>query len=374
PYAYGALSAHAKAIDAYEDSRAKLWSERNAIDETIVAISQNELIDALFVEQPTDEMSWFRRLEELPITPATRYLHELIAQHAFQEGFKNLRDLVFMRGNLESWRQNLEVFDHMLVARQARYARVLPQVRDYARGIDLVALRQQHQMFAAELNDIVSTNDVMALTSYEEAESWAMLNDIGRNMSAMSTTEANDLMRTKHRVLSGFSYWEANEKFPSRVWQTEKALKELDQGIIDIQASFTKLNQAHADARGEFSGFAQTIAQSKQHTASLSRQTVVLINEQAADLNRLAIEELQDRKLRLDGYLSQVQYALATIYDQAAHQNLIDQQEAAVEAKQTAGSEVDSEQETTEEEKVDDVEAQPILEPATEPAAEDETS
>jgi hypothetical protein len=51
---------------------------------------------------------------DLPDLPHAGHLAPVLAQHEFQEAFKNYRDLLFLTKNLEEWHEKLGVFDDML--------------------------------------------------------------------------------------------------------------------------------------------------------------------------------------------------------------------------------------------------------------------
>ena len=59
------------------------------------------------VSDRTNEMGWFGNLRKLPEMPHAAHLSQVLAQHEFQEGFKNYRDLRFLTRNLEHWKDNL---------------------------------------------------------------------------------------------------------------------------------------------------------------------------------------------------------------------------------------------------------------------------
>ena len=58
-----------------------------------------------------------------------RHLAQVLAQHEFQEAFKNYRDLRFLAKNLDDWHDKLGVFDDMLATRRKAFAERLPQVQ-----------------------------------------------------------------------------------------------------------------------------------------------------------------------------------------------------------------------------------------------------
>ncbi len=79
-------------------------------------------------------MGWFWSIRSLPAMPHAGHLAPLLAQHEFQEAFKNYRDLQFLTRNLQGWADSLGVFGDMLGNRRKAYAERLPQVRAKSRS------------------------------------------------------------------------------------------------------------------------------------------------------------------------------------------------------------------------------------------------
>jgi hypothetical protein len=95
-------------------------------------------------------MGWFWNIRELPEMPHAGHLTQVLAQHEFQEAFKNYRDLRFLRATSQSGSDNLGVFRDMLANRRKAYAERLPQVRA-RRERDRIDALQQRATAAAEL-------------------------------------------------------------------------------------------------------------------------------------------------------------------------------------------------------------------------------
>src|SRR4029077_19615518 len=125
--------------------------ESKALKESIVALRSAKWIDTMIDANPGDEMGWFWRLGDLPEVPHAAHLSQVLAQHEFQEAFKNYRDLRFLAKNLDDWRDKLVVFQDMLDNRKKAFADRLPQVRQRASEIDIDALKKRRDGVLAEV-------------------------------------------------------------------------------------------------------------------------------------------------------------------------------------------------------------------------------
>ena len=109
PYAYGKLNANAQAADYYESAIKSFEDESQRIDTAVARIGSGHMLDDLLgAAPPTQELGWFWQLKQLPDEPESRYLYTLLADHDFQEGLKNYRDLGFLSSTLVRWTDNLD--------------------------------------------------------------------------------------------------------------------------------------------------------------------------------------------------------------------------------------------------------------------------
>ena len=122
PYAYVKLGAYGQALAGYNAAIAAFDAEAKALRESIARLRSPKWIDTMIEANPGDEMGWYWRLGDLPDVPHASHLSQVLAQHEFQEAFKNYRDLLFLSRNLEEWRDKLGVFDDMLATRRKAYA------------------------------------------------------------------------------------------------------------------------------------------------------------------------------------------------------------------------------------------------------------
>jgi hypothetical protein len=107
PYAYTELGALGRALDGYKQAIAAFERENAELDESIAAIKSGKLVAGLMERNPGEEMGWFWNITGLPEIPHAEHLTQIMAQHEFQEAFKNYRDLKFLARNLGQWQENL---------------------------------------------------------------------------------------------------------------------------------------------------------------------------------------------------------------------------------------------------------------------------
>lgn len=111
PYALDTLGAHTQALQYYEKAVATLEEGRKRMTAAHASIRQGRMVETLVRREVDAEAGWDWRVADLPDAPETYFLQSLLAEHRFQEGLKNYRDLRMLARNIESWRARLEVIE-----------------------------------------------------------------------------------------------------------------------------------------------------------------------------------------------------------------------------------------------------------------------
>jgi chorismate mutase len=316
PYAYAELGATGQALARYEDAIAAFERESAAIDQAIGAIRAGKLVDGLMQRNPGEEMGWFWNLRDLPEVPYASNLAPVLATHAFQEAFKNYRDLRFLEGNLGHWREQLGVFDAMLANRRAGYAERLPGVLAKARDITLAPLLKQREGLAAEIARAEQQTDGVAYATAREQE---LIDRLARAKAALAAlgSEADEGMRQRARLAEGALAWDLTRALPERRWEARKSLRELDAGIAEAQRRVEAVARAQRDEPARHAAFAERIASlGKRIDASLP-VVAALAREQQGEVQQIAVAALTAQKERIAAYAAQARFAVAQLYDRA---------------------------------------------------------
>lgn len=317
PYAFGKLGAYRQSLQHYEDAIAAYSREIDRLSIAMEAIHMGKMVDNLLRPDPDDEAGWFWRLEAPPDSPEVRYLLYLLARHDFQEALKNYRDLRWLLRNLEDAHDNLTAFGDMLATRRAAYAARLPWALHSLRVLDARAPEAAREAFARELAHIEHEGDAIALGNSDQRAQWARLESVGRRLARLPGTDVAEL-RDKYRLVRGIALWNLHAQYPERLWQAQKALRELDRALAETRARRAAVDRVQIDAPKGFEGYDARIAGLHQRVADLHTRVTAATEEQEHYLEQLALQELAQQRERLAIYLSQARFAVAQIYDQAA--------------------------------------------------------
>jgi tetratricopeptide (TPR) repeat protein len=320
PYAYNQLGATGQAAEYYSSAIESFDSELKRIDDSIEQIRSGNLLDRLLNDDKKDTLTWYWQLKTLPDAPESRYLYQLLASNEFQEGLKNYRELKFMSRNLDDWREDLSAFDDMLDTRQEKYKLRVPKADAVIAATDLDALTQQRVEFESRLNEIEKSNDVAALGTPEEQNTWRRLKRIEDYLALHPDDPDLAEMRDKLRLMKGVMYWRMSESFKARLWNERRSVKELEASLIETQKRALAVKQARAGIPVDNGDFASRVGATRARMDLLQQRLAALTEQQNRFLQAIAIDELGRQKQRIVIYQVQARFELAAIYDKATNE------------------------------------------------------
>jgi Tetratricopeptide repeat len=319
PYAYMQLAATGQAAENYNTAIDSFDAEMKRIDESIEEIRSGHLLDRLLDDDKKDTLTWYWQLTTLPNAPESRYLYQLLASNEFQEGLKNYRELNYMGRNLDNWREDVSAYDDMLDTRQEAYKQRVPKADAVLAATDLGALTQKRVDFESRINDIEKSNDVAALGTPEEQQTWARLRRIEDFLAAHPDDPDLAEMREKQRLMKGVMYWRLSSSFKARLWNERRSVKELEANLQETQKRAVLVRNARAGMPTNTGVYSGRIAAVRARIDALQQRVADVSERQNRYLQVLAIRELEGQKQRISTYQIQARYELASIYDHAAN-------------------------------------------------------
>jgi tetratricopeptide (TPR) repeat protein len=317
PYAYAEMGAYGQALARYNEAISVFEKESKALDESIAAVREGKLLKGLLESNPGDEMGWFWQIDKLPEMPHAGHLAPLLAQHEFQEAFKNYRDLLFLARNLQGWADNLGVFGDMLDNRRKAFAERLPKVRQDAANTGLSALQQRRDAVAAEVAAAEQAADGVALADARQRALLARLQSVKDTLAKLGDAPEHAAARERARLAAGALTWELAQQHTARMWEANKAMKTIDAELEGAKRRDAALAQAERDEPARFDAFGQRIASLSGQVQALMPRVASLTKEQQEAVQELAVAELQRQKERLQVYTVQARFAVAQLYDRA---------------------------------------------------------
>jgi hypothetical protein len=317
PFAYAQMGAYGQSLKFYEQAVDEFDAEDRRLDASIAAIRSGQMIEGLLERNPADEMGWFGSLSKIPAMPHAAHLSQVLAEHDFQEAFKNVRDLRFLERNLQQWRDSLGVFRDMLANRRQAFNERLPKVLAQLRDSALVDLSVRGALLAGELTVVESESDAAAFADPRERDLLARLAAVRATLRQAGNTAEFANMRERARLAAGVLAWQLAEAYPQRLWTTKNNLRQTDSALHDARQKEAALTLAQRDEPTRNQRFAARIdALAQQLEATLPR-VVALMNEQQGVAQRIAEAALTGQKQRLQAYTTQARFEIAQLIDRA---------------------------------------------------------
>jgi len=319
PYAYGKLEIHGRAALLYGEAVATFGSELAKVDASIDNIRRGEFLKALAREEIRQDKDWVVRLRSLPDAPETFYLIGLMASHNFQTGLQNYLDLEDLRKRLISWERSLSSFKDMIRYRRAYYEPLLPGIDRQFRKLDAqMRLRlEQREHLERRLQQMLVVPQPDYLVTAQEHEMMANLDRL-QSLARRAPDADGAALQTRVDLLKGVLSWNVQMEYHERLTETHQNLRELSVDVDALTARYDAFVRTRQAATHSYVGYDEQIARLRSRVAASLKTVGVLMKQQGAALEKVAIEELEFRRTRLEAYQNQARFASADSYDRAA--------------------------------------------------------
>ena len=323
PYAMGELGAYTMALQRYQSAVDVFGREKRALDESMADIRAGKLVGDLLASNPGHGLGAFARMGKLPQMPHAAHLVPLLADNPFQETFKHLRDLQFLRDNLLRWQANLGSYTDMLDNSRNAFAERLPLVRARSGAVDLARLQQRSDELADELARAEQGIDAAQFATPRERDlqgriersrlTLAQVANLPQGAEPVGLADAAERLRRATGALT----WQLTQQFSERSWVARKALRDAEEALNRAHTRDAALLAAQRVEPARHERFAQRIAQLGLRLQALQPQIDALNAQAQSQLQDIAVAELEGQKQRLDLYAAQARMAIAQIMDRA---------------------------------------------------------
>jgi tetratricopeptide repeat protein len=325
PYAFGKLNANAQAADYYERAIESFNTEDGRLDAAIARIDKGDMLErVLAADQERDSeraprAGWFWQLKDLPDAPESRYLYAVLAGHDFQEGLKNYRDMVFLRGTLAHWSDSMDAYEDMISTRDRAYAERVPRAQQLLASGAVDHLQQRDVVLQNELREVVARHDVAALGTEAERAQWARARRVEAALSGAPDTPETPELHERLALVKGVLQMRLEDAWNARQWQVQRDLKDLDLALREAQSRWIRVQRALRSVPANTGEFAARVASLKARIDAIQARIAATEQKQSAYLAHIAVNELTQQKERLVAYQIQARFALASMYDRAAN-------------------------------------------------------
>ena len=323
PYAYTKLGLHGRAALLYGSALEKFGAELAKLDASLKSIREGKFLQALVRDELKQDKNWVVQLRELAGSPETYYLLELMASNDFQESLQNYFDLDDLRKRLEAWDGNIDAYEEIIRIRAKYYEAILPGLDKQFRELDSqMRLRlEQRQALDDRLKLMLVSPRPDFLETSEERRIRDDIKKLEQKYKNDSSPAGIEVNRRIKRLL-GVLNWQIKTTYDKRLTDAYKHLHQLDDDVEKLRNIYRSFVRSRQAATQSYKGYDNQLQQLKNRVRDAKEKVTTLMARQGHMLDVMAINELDQRRIRLEEFQVQARFALSESYDRASKKQL----------------------------------------------------
>ena len=310
PYAYGKLDIYGKAAILSGQALESYSNEIARLDASIASIRQGKFLKAVIREELKKDKLWLVHLRELPDTPETFYLTQMMASHDFQESLKNYFDLAELEKKLEEWGRYLGAYEEIIKIRAEYYEPLLPEIETQFRALDSkMKLRiEQRDKLDKRLKKMLISPRPDFLATVDERIVLQKIQSLENSLKEQGVTDE----KTLHRIA-----WNIKTEYHDRFTEAVEHLAELDEHVERLSKIYDSFVRTRQAATQSYKGYEKSLQRLRVKIRAALSKVKVLMARQGHMIEVMAINELEQRRQRLEEYQVKARFAMAESYDRA---------------------------------------------------------
>jgi hypothetical protein len=318
PYAYGKLNVNSTAAVVYSKSLEKFGTEIDKLVASIRSIREGRFLQALVREELKQDADWVVKLRELPDTPETYYLLDLMASHDFQESLKNYLDLEQLRKKLDGWERDLTAFEEIVEQRRAYYEPLLPDIDRKFRRLD-----SQMRLRLEQRDRIEQRLKAMLVVPRPDYLATARERIIGERIALLEqklTTGGTAIpggAEARIKRLRGVLHFSVYTQYDRRFTDTYKNLRDLNREVDMLKRQYDAFVRTRQAATQSYEGYDEVISRKRLQIGKALNKVDELMARQGNMLETMAVTELTARLERLAEFQIKALFAMGDSYDRA---------------------------------------------------------
>ncbi|MDH3626712.1 MAG: tetratricopeptide repeat protein [Acidobacteriota bacterium] len=312
PNAYANLELHGRAAVLYGRALEQFSLQIDRIDDSIESIRQGGFLEALIREESRQDDGWVIRLRDLPATPETFYLIQLMASHEFQTALANYLDLEDLRATLDASATSLVAFEDLIGLRGSNYEPLLPDLDADFRELDSrIRLRlEQREHVADKLQAMLTAPRPEHLADTDERIALERLDAMESSL--------DDATRQRAKRLRGVLTWTLETEYHERLTRAHERLIALNVDVASLRVRYDAFVRTRQAAAHSFVGYDTQIDRLSTRVREATERIDMLMTRQGRMIETVAIARLNARRERLVAQQTEARYAVADSYDRAA--------------------------------------------------------
>jgi len=233
----------------------------------------------------------------------------------------------------------LRVFEEMIDIRRAYQEPLLPVVEEKFKKIDArIKLRlEQRNSLAIKLKNMLIAPRPEYLATADERIAMERISVLEEYIKAHPRDVGEEFIQRVKR-LRGVILWSIQSDYDQRLTDAYNHLIDLDELIKELNTRYQSFIRTRQAATQSYDGYSIPIRQFRTRLFDAQRKLKGVMAKQGRVLETMAINELDQRRKRLEEYQIKARFALAESYDRATKAQLdeeIEKQRKLHESRQT---------------------------------------
>jgi hypothetical protein len=324
PYAYSRLGVYSTAALKNETALKAFGREIEKLGASITSIRQGKLLKVLVREELKQDANWFVKLRELPETPETFYLLDLMASDDFQESLKNYLDLEQLRKKLEAWSGDLDAFEDIIRQRSAHYEPLLPGIdHEFSRlESEMQLLLERRDRIEQQLQTMLEAPRPDLLITADEHAMSERIAQLEKMVTAQNDETDPRLLFERISRLRGVLLWKTTTEYDMRFTAARKQLTELNHELEVLHQQHATFVLARQAVTESYQGYGVLIRRQRMLIKTAREKVLLLMQREGEVLETMAVNDLSNRQGRLEEFRTKALFGLADSYDRAAKAQL----------------------------------------------------
>lgn len=323
PFAYSRLELHGRAALLYGTALESFATEQGNLEASIKNIREGKLLKTLLRIEAKQNKNWLVKLKEFPRTPETHYLMELLASNDFQDSLRNYLDLAELLKKLEPWNGDLEAYEAIIQNRQQHFETILPAFDKQLLAIDgqMRLLLDKKLALDEHLSGMSNSAQPELLETSEEAKTRANLKHLEQqyqNDRSTAAVEARQRLAKEQEKLQQ----KINSSYNKRLDEAIQRNRQLDDEMEKLKNQYSSLDLSRQAAIQSYKGYSTQIYQLKRRILSSRGKVQTLLEKQGHILEVMAINELEQRRKKLQEYQMLARFSISESYDRASKKQI----------------------------------------------------
>ena len=175
-----------------------------------------------------------------------------------------------------------------------------------------------YRSYQEKISKVEAASNVLALLSSSEKQQEAMLGRIRQRVKIIGSQlpEKVSVVRDM-KVLSGVLIWNAHQKYPERLWEAKKHLRQIDEQIKINQRLYQKIMDVKAQSPMRFASFSNNLSKNSLRIEQYLNQISVQKRSWEKMITKEIHKEIDEQIAMLDHYVSNASYGLTFLLDKS---------------------------------------------------------